>query len=112
MAKLDSAGSITAQKEHACILQLQQVRESHILNLRDVLVQIAGLLKSGRLGTQCGGRGTESPVGAGFAAISQGAGQSMTLGVTGSVGLAEALGVRPGRGNRVPQPQRDRVLAV
>lgn len=94
LSALGHAGAglrIVARKEHACVLQLQGVTESHILAKRDVLVQIAKLLSQRRWAIDSAVVVGRLRVSRGLAAISLGAGQSMELNVSGEVRLAQGL---------------------
>lgn len=89
--QLDSSVRITAVKQHACILQLQDPSESSVLDVRNVLVQIADLVQTRRWEIDLVAVMGRLRVRRGFAAISQGAGQSMEFGVAGEVPLADIL---------------------
>jgi excisionase family DNA binding protein len=89
--RLDAGFRITAKREHACLLQLQDATESRVNETRSMLTQIAALLRAGKWDIDLMVVAKRIRARGGFAAISQGAGQSIELRTAGSAGLAEVL---------------------
>jgi repressor LexA len=91
---LDAGVKFTAEREHSCLLQLQEATESHILTkTHDLLQQIAALVRSGEWDLDLAVVVRRVRAKRGFAAISQGAGQSVELKATGDVNLAEDFSI-------------------
>jgi len=91
LGKLDAGVRITAEKKYACLLQLRKATESHIKVTRKLLNQIAALVQSGRWNLDSLVVVGRLRARSGFAAISQGAGQSVEFKTTGDVRLTEVL---------------------
>ena len=93
LGKLDAGVKLTAKQQHACVLSLQDVTESHIINLDDVLDQVLSLLRSGNWEIDTAIVTKRLRARHGFAAISRGRGQSIELKAAGNVRLTEVLEV-------------------
>jgi excisionase family DNA binding protein len=93
LGRLDAGVRITAEREHACLLQLREATESRITETRSLLNQIATLLRDGKWDLDLVVVTRRVRARNGFAAISQGAGQSVELKAIGEVRLAEVLEV-------------------
>jgi excisionase family DNA binding protein len=82
---------ITATREHACLLQLQDATESRVNETGSMLTQIAALLRAGKWDIDLMVVAKRTRARGGFAAISQGAGQSIGVRADGSAGVADVL---------------------
>ena len=91
LGRLDAGVRITAKRKHACLLQLRKATESRIIDTKALLEQIATLLRSGAWDLDLVVVAGRVRARRGFAAISQGAGQSLELKASGDVRLAEVL---------------------
>jgi excisionase family DNA binding protein len=88
---LDAGFRITATREHACLLQLEDATESRVNETRSMLTQIAALLRAGKWDIDLMVVAKRTRARGGFAAISQGAGQSIGVRADGSAGVADVL---------------------
>jgi repressor LexA len=97
LSGLDAGVKFTAEREHSCLLQLQEATESHILTrTQDLLQQIAVQVRSGEWDLDLAVVVRRIRARRGFAAISRGVGQSVELKTTGDVHLAEDLSIGGG----------------
>jgi hypothetical protein len=91
LGDLSSGARFTARREHACVLQMEDVTESSLLGAREVLVQIAELVRIGEWELDSALVVRRLRAGRGFAAISQGTGQSIEFKSAGSLRLPLAV---------------------
>jgi repressor LexA len=91
LGTLDAGVRITAERKHACLLQIREATESRILETSDLLTQIAALLRSGKWDLDLLVVVGRIQAKRGFAAISKGAGQSVELKAAGNARLTEVL---------------------
>jgi excisionase family DNA binding protein len=89
LSKIEAGVKLTAEREHACLLQLRDATESHINETAGILGQVRELLCSGKWDIDLVVVEKKIRAKSGFAAISQGAGQSLDIGTKGNLGLAE-----------------------
>jgi excisionase family DNA binding protein len=89
--RIDAGFRITATREHACLLQLEKATESRVNETRSMLAQIAALLRAGKWDIDLMVVVKRIQTRSGFAAISQGAGQSIGVTAEGSASLAGVL---------------------
>lgn len=91
---LDAGIRLTAQRQHACLLQLQKAGESRIATkMQDLLAQIAALVRAGKWDLDLIVVSRRIRAQQGFAAISRGAGQSVELQAAGNAKLTEDLAI-------------------
>jgi hypothetical protein len=83
----------TAKKEHACLLQIREATETHLLRIRPILDAIAACMREGTFDLDLNVVNGRIRAAHGFAAIAQDAGQTIELTATGKVGLADDLGL-------------------
>ena len=93
LGRLDAGVRVTSKREHACLLQLRDATESRIAETRSLLSQIADLLRAGQWDIDLIVVTRRVRSRNGFAAISQGSGQSIELKAIGDVRLSEVLDV-------------------
>jgi repressor LexA len=89
---LDGSVRVTATQEHACLLQLRDATQSRILHRKDLLSQIAALVRSGDWDLDLVVVTGRVQVGRGFAAIAQDAGESVEFRSPSDVRLTRELG--------------------
>jgi repressor LexA len=88
----DASVRMTAKREHACLLQLRDATQAHILDTRDLLTQIAARVRSGHWDLDLVVVTGRVQAQRGFAAISQGAGQSVAFRSASDARLTQKLG--------------------
>lgn len=91
LGSLDAGLKITAKKERACLLQIREATESHIIQTKLLLEELAALVRAGVWELDLLVVFERTRASRGFAAISQGGGQSLELKAAADVQFSEDL---------------------